>query len=115
MIRLALVLTMLPVSALAGPLILPPEEYDRPYDGELYERTVSQEDIRGRCPSIKMAFALGCAIKDWIGPKTCLVLIAPDKDLKAAGNYRREDVRRHEIGHCLGWPADHRGARPTKD
>jgi hypothetical protein len=34
-----------------------------------------------------------------------------DELIKAA-EWTAEIVRRHEIGHCNGFPSDHRGARP---
>ena len=40
----------------------------------------------------------------------CTIHIVDDKVIRAAG-YEPDVIRRHEIGHCNGWPADHRGAR----
>jgi hypothetical protein len=36
------------------------------------------------------------------------IVLATDEIIKAAG-WTSEIVRRHEFGHCNGWPADHRG------
>jgi hypothetical protein len=44
---------------------------------------------------------------------TCHILIAPLKELQKSG-YTLDTIRRHEIGHCNGWPGDHPGAPPSE-
>ena len=97
----------------AGERLVPPKEYDHPFAGELIVLTAfDQDDVRRLCPNAKFSStigALGCAPD--IGPKRCRIVLAPDADIIKAG-FLPEMVRRHEIGHCNGWPADHRGALP---
>jgi hypothetical protein len=71
------------------------------------------------CPKTSFPTTLGCAIHDTrrapddsvAMPATeCLVVIATDEILKLYG-FTYEIVRRHELGHCNGWPGSHVGAR----
>src|SRR5216684_1345144 len=78
----------------------------RPYKGTLIVTIESQATIGAICPHIEAAAKLGCNIK-W--PDKCWVIVAPKEEIEAAG-YSVESVVRHEIGHCNGWPADHRDA-----
>jgi hypothetical protein len=58
-----------------------------------------------------MGNALGCFIRH---VASCFIILAPDADIVAAG-FATEDIKRHEIAHCNGWPSDHRGALPYID
>ena len=88
--------------------VLPPEEYDRPFKGWLtVERSNSQSAIRSRCQPTTFPYHLGCARS---AHDICHILIADDETIKKSG-WTYEIVLRHEIGHCNGWPGDHRGAR----
>lgn len=40
----------------------------------------------------------------------CNIYIASPQVIAGAG-FTTEVVKRHEIGHCNGWPATHEGAR----
>jgi hypothetical protein len=44
----------------------------------------------------------------------CAIVMAPDDVITKAG-FPPALVLRHEIAHCNGWPADHRGARTFVD
>jgi hypothetical protein len=102
--------------------ILPPVRFDKPpFDGvDVTEQVVkSRAEIRKRCPDFKFERGadLACSrILRFYAPTGevtkvfCTIHIVDDKVIRAAG-YEPDDVRRHEIGHCNGWPADHRGAR----
>ena len=102
--------------------ILPPVRFDKPPpDGvDVTEQVVkSRAEIRKRCPDVKFepGSDLACSrILRFYAPTGevtkvfCTIHIVDDKVIRAAG-YEPDDVRRHEIGHCNGWPADHRGAR----
>jgi hypothetical protein len=93
------------------PSQLPPVEYDRPYQGQL---TIARGDARTMqaiCPKTTFPVTLGCAIR-YREANICHIYIADDEILKAAG-WSYEIVLRHEEGHCNGWPADHRGGRPS--
>jgi hypothetical protein len=95
-------------------LIIPPPEYDHPYDGILIVIPArDQEHIREICPDAKFSLgvALGCSVRQ---EGICGVALAPNNTISAAG-FPPELVKRYEIAHCNGWPADHRGARPFVD
>src|SRR5262245_32083978 len=105
-------------SANAAPkLILPPPEYDHPYDtkgGRLFFnelRVDSVEALKERCrhsfapPSIPLA----CAFP---APWGCQIVMVTDEMIRAAG-YEPEHIRRHEIGHCNGWGSSHPDTRWT--
>jgi hypothetical protein len=103
-------------AAAAGERLLPPKEFDHPFAGKLIVLTAfDQDDVRRLCPDSKFSptiGALGCA--PGIGPKRCRIVLAPDADIIKAG-FPPELVKRHEIAHCKGWPADHRGALPYEE
>jgi hypothetical protein len=102
--------------------ILPPVRFDKsPFDDiDITEQVVgSRAEIRKRCPDVKFepGFDLACsrilrfyAATGTVTKVFCTIHIVGDKVIRAAG-YEPDDIRRHEIGHCHGWPADHRGAR----
>jgi hypothetical protein len=110
---LTLALALIVTPAAAEPLyVLPPMEYDHPYGGELtIHLAKDQAEVRATCPNSKFPpiGALGCALLHPNG-KQCWIVLAPDADIVAVG-HTTEIVKRHEIGHCNGWPADHAGAR----
>jgi hypothetical protein len=114
---LTLALTLAATSAAAEPnRILPPIEYDHPYGGELtIFQAKDQAQVRTMCPYAKFPpiGALGCALRHPNGSQ-CWVILAPAADLVAAG-YTTELAKRHEIGHCNGWPGDHGGALPYEE
>jgi hypothetical protein len=89
---------------------LPPPEYDKKFDGEM---TVSVFDnpyeVQKRCEKTKSMVA--CSL---VGiPGRCIIVRVSDEYISAKG-LTPELVLRHEMAHCLGWPADHPGARaPT--
>jgi hypothetical protein len=89
--------------------VIPPVEYDHPYTGKLtIFRSSSQAEIKAKCPPSSFPYHLGCG-----GPKAggeCHILMADDETIRKHG-WTPEIVLRHEIGHCNGWPANHKGAR----
>jgi hypothetical protein len=105
--------------------ILPPVRFDKPpFDGvDVTEQVVkSRAEIRKRCPDFKFepGFDLACsrilrlyAATGEVTKVFCTIHIVNDKVIRAAG-YEPDNVRRHEIGHCNGWPAEHRGARAPR-
>jgi hypothetical protein len=102
--------------------ILPPVRFDKPPpDGVDVTEQVAKSgaEIRKRCPDVKFepGFDLACSrimrFYDATGEVTkvfCTIHIVGDNVIRAAG-YEPDNIRRHEIGHCNGWPPDHRGAR----
>jgi hypothetical protein len=89
---------------------LPPAEYDHPYQGKLEVVTGTQEQTRNVCGHPNEIFIGGCAVPNANGPNTCTIFRVRDEELKLM-NWTANLVMRHEIGHCNGWPEDHRGAR----
>lgn len=86
-------------AALVSALLMvpvPPVEYDRPYTGDLLVIHLGLSDLRVACANRR---ALACAV-----PRgdQCSVILPAWIEGPA---YDR--VRRHEIGHCNGWPSHH--------
>jgi hypothetical protein len=113
-IRAALILLALfCAEAQAGkndPTWNPPAPFDHPYSGELIERQMPQAKVVSTCRSMFRKYGVkavasntqrGCAAV--ISPGKCLVVYI-DKPFRSA---TPQSVRRHEIGHCNGWPASH--------
>jgi hypothetical protein len=114
MFRLALAsMAMMTTAASAQtalPTVLPPVEFDRPFEGVLMmQRLEDEATVRRVCPSSNLGVALGCAYRHREG---CLIIMVPDEVIRSY-KLSPETVLRHEIGHCHGWPADHKGARVT--
>jgi hypothetical protein len=91
--------------------VLPPLEYDYPYQGKLTEIRAGREEMPEVCPKTAFPIALGAAERLPTGE--CRIIIATDDILRAAGR-TLETVRQHEHGHCNGWKEDHAGARPLR-
>jgi len=113
-----LVITLLPALATVSHAqrgLLPPEEFDHPYDGRIViQMARDQAEVRELCKG--MVFhgpALGCARgrRDF---KICYIAKVSDDEIRAAG-YDPEHFMRHEIGHCNGWPPSHVGARSIEE
>jgi hypothetical protein len=89
----------------------PPEEFDKPYTAGpiLKIEAHSEGQVKKLCPDFKFDWgpALACSYK---AGTTCKIIIAADAIIRMNG-FDPDLVYRHEIGHCLGWPADHKGAR----
>ena len=106
-----------PVPHPPGLRLVPPKEYDHPYNGpgQLYiTYAESQDEVRRLCPNAPFpkAGAYGCSMTS--PTKGCWVILAPEEDMKKVGVWM-DLIRRHEIAHCNGWPGDHRGALPIED
>jgi hypothetical protein len=103
-------------AAAEGPRVVPPPEFDRPFGPPGKVIVVTARDpghVRELCPTAKFPNeALGCSqlTSTW----DCKIVVAADDVIKAAG-YPPDLVRRREIAHCNGWPADHRGATPYEE
>jgi hypothetical protein len=81
--------------------VIPPEEYDHPFDGVVkLSRESSQEVIKSKCPASIFPYHLGCGGRRAAG--SCAILMADDETIRKYG-WTPEIVLRHEIGHCNGW------------
>lgn len=87
----------------------PPAPYDHPYSGRLIERSLPQPLIQKACDRLFARYGVtsktsfnqhGCSA---FRGKVCEVIV-PNRTFMGA---TPEAVRRHEIGHCNGWPASH--------
>jgi hypothetical protein len=114
---LALLLASVPAhgqSMRSGDRLIPPLQYDRPYQGSLVlKRGLDERDMPINCPMVP-PFGyprLGCSYR-W--PERCVVFLADDKIIRAAG-HTPSIIFRHEIGHCHGWGNDHKGARSEEE
>ena len=90
----------------AGPRerALPPVQYDYEFPAQWEESPRPRSGVNA--PQV----CLGCSFRGNIGTIKCLIILAPNKDIEAAG-WTADIIRRHEMAHCNGWPADHPGAR----
>ena len=79
----------------------PPERYNFPYPGQVIERVLPLDEARKLCASIGI-YADGCSafVTGENGSHACYIVLPLDGfDTVAA-------YRRHELGHCNGWPAN---------
>jgi hypothetical protein len=90
-----------------GVHILPPLEYDYPYEGKLtIQRVNTVAELQDACNVTK--WLLGCSRP---GATSCHIVLVADDVIRKWG-WTPELMMRHEMGHCNGWPGDHRGQRP---
>jgi hypothetical protein len=88
-----------PKAAVGFPIPLPPPQYAKPYTGLL--SVVRMDDysvLRSLCNS---ATAVACSIRS---NTSCLILLGPNV-------HDNPQALQHELSHCVGWPANHPGAR----
>lgn len=90
---------------------LPPVEFDRPYtDGPIYITVgKDQTEVRRLCPYTNFGPWPAIACNQLQG-KNCVIAMAAYPVIQATG-IDPGLVLRHEIAHCNGWGADHKGAR----
>ena len=80
-------------------LLEPPAQYDHAYHGHVIEQRLSQLQIFFLCHGPAPA----CS---WVSKGVChIVFPNTEKNEHAIAL-----MRRHEIGHCNGWPGNHPGA-----
>jgi len=100
---------ILPSAARPNLGVLPPAEYDKPYTGKLKTIRGDAFVMKVLCPKTSQPITLGCS---WMGNGECVVVVADDGLIYDSG-WSPMVIWRHERGHCIGWPVDHRGARPV--
>jgi hypothetical protein len=90
-------------------MVLPPVEYDRPYDGDLTIKMVpTVEQLHAECNSLNPnPHTLACAYRR---VNSCVIYMVEDAVMRQRG-WNTGILLRHEIGHCNGWAADHPGQR----
>jgi hypothetical protein len=89
--------------------IIPPVEFDQPYEGKLQiDMYDNMDTTTALCPKLPLGKPeIACA---YPGKDSCRVIL-PSKALAAKIGWDHSAIYRHEIGHCNGWGADHSGAR----
>ncbi len=81
----------------------PPARYAGPYAGQLVERVLPQWRVPAACVALGQGYSAtmrGCALRSG---NTCTVVRMADR----YGRATPDAVRRHELGHCNGWPSNH--------
>jgi len=95
-------------------IMQPSPQYDHPYRGPLIEHALPWRDARALCGQMvpKIASLSGyvkrpdaCA---WRAGHVCHIVVPAGRDVPA---HETAAYRRHEIGHCNGWSANHSGGR----
>jgi len=88
---------------------LPPAEFDKPFTGELeIVRIPNMQEMETTC---KGSSKQACAARLMNGAR-CTIFMLPDKWMKQ--HYGKNAIAfmfRHELGHCNGWPGDHKNGR----
>jgi hypothetical protein len=84
----------------------PPAQYDHPFAGKVFEITANtMAEMAVLCaPHPRAGRLFGCGPHG--SPEECHIIIAPVDYLNIYG-VTAEQVRRHEMAHCNGWPAHH--------
>ena len=77
--------------------------------GLVIERVLPWPEVNRECS----ALAYGCARNAEPDRTMFCVIVIPAIDGLVTPHVQ-ERIRLHEIGHCAGWPADHPGARQSK-
>ena len=94
----------------ASKVSLPPSEYTGTYKGLIIERVLPLIDVIRECRAPAKTLFFGCARMSQPDHGIFCVIVVPSADSYITSRIQ-ELIRQHEIGHCLGWPADHPGAR----
>ncbi len=76
--------------------LAPPAQYDHPYNGPVITHHIAPQNLPA---TICHAGCAGFLVKHGRKTRTCVIILP--KGAPA-------EVRRHEMAHCNGWPADHR-------
>jgi hypothetical protein len=96
---------------MAMTIALPPPEFDHPYtEGILTVSIMDVRDIQNECGSgsniLGSIYACSVPIKE---ANACRIVL-PKVEVGIVTQMQQDRLRRHEIGHCNGWAADHVGA-----
>src|SRR6516164_10483837 len=89
-------------------MILPPEQYDHDYEGDLTIKIVDTlEELHALC-KLDGPQLLACSTHN---SRSCLIVMVKDEVMRQHG-WTTGLLFRHERGHCNGWGGDHAGERP---
>lgn len=104
------------IPAFAG---MPPEEFDHRFPGKLIEHVVPFGQAERMCSKVGKRLGkrrsglatFGCSFGGKLdGVGWCEIVVSYDPG--GADKRMASNTRRHEIGHCNGWAADHPNALP---
>jgi hypothetical protein len=88
------------------PIVPPPAIYDHAYTGALSVRQGSLAQVEHYCHTmhgiVSTYRALGCSK---VEAHSCFLMI-PSVGGPVTASIQSQ-IRRHELAHCNGWPADH--------
>jgi hypothetical protein len=88
------------------PIIPPPAMYDHAYPGKLTVRQGTMAQVEYYCHTMQGIVSehreLGCSIP---AGRSCFIVIPRIGEQVTASI--QAQIRRHEIAHCNGWPANH--------
>lgn len=118
--KISIAICALLMSASASGAGMPPEKYEHAYKGNLFEKEVPLKGAAKECNKLGKRFKnteihperkngrplYGCAY-----PRKGECYIVYSYDPSGNDKDMASNVRRHEIAHCNGWPADHPGSR----
>ena len=97
---------------------LPPPQYDFPPQIPVIERVLELSDLQMACFDLhykngSVAPNMWPSRRGNMGWRGCSVVVKRTDGRQECHVWRvvDDDVRRHEFGHCNGWPADHPGGR----
>jgi hypothetical protein len=91
--------------------ILPPQEYDHVYEGDLTIVMVKTvEEMLILC-NVDSQNTLACSIRAY-DTKSCVIIMVEDEVMRRRG-WTTGLLLRHEMGHCNGWTQAHEGQRPV--
>jgi hypothetical protein len=109
--RFLAVIALLTLVSSAWAQFLPPKAFDRPFDGRIViQEARDRDEVLRLCPNMTFTMEpLGCSHRI-PGIKLCTIVKVSDERIRAAGHDPAVFMR-HEVGHCNGWPASHKGAR----
>jgi hypothetical protein len=101
-------LTMDAPQAAIHPIVPPPAIYDHAYNGRLSVQQGSMAQVEHYCHTmhgiVSPYRALGCSK---VNGNSCFLMI-PRIGGPVTASIQAQ-IRRHELAHCNGWPADHPG------
>ncbi|HVY53959.1 MAG TPA: hypothetical protein VHA13_05510 [Gammaproteobacteria bacterium] len=89
---------------------LPPAFYDHPYNGPVIEQVLPLEEVQQVCQGLRKTAnpdLKACILfyPNFPGDK-CYVII-PKIGIGGVSEGYHKILKRHEIGHCNGWPKNH--------
>lgn len=111
---LALAATATVAVADANDHLVPPAEFDKPYQGKLTVTVArDQKHLDELCAGAGLPPGRAFACAEWT-TGVCRIVLPPHSKTGKYRGYPVALIVRHEIAHCNGWARDHGGGRPFK-